>query len=332
MSIVIETNPVLTGQKSHILIVDDREFDRLLYKEYLSDERYKYSELDDGYSILETLENIEANLILLDWQMPKRGGLETLQAIKSRPEYSNIPIIIITGLKDEKVLKKAFDFGGIDFINKPVSNIELNSRVTNALALSNANQKLRQNNKELEQLNQIITEQKTELQKSISLKMELAALKEEKFENELIAKKKELIGLELNSTKTKDRLNAFAEGYKELQGLLRKSKVDHTVQKAYDRIGRLLNDIIDDQDSWEHFKATFESVEPTFYKDLMAINPKLTSLDLKHCTYIRMNLDNHEVSKILNVEMKSLQMTRYRLKKKLSLGEDKSLHEFILSI
>jgi len=61
-------------------------------------------------------------------------------------------------------------------------------------------------------------------------------------------------------------------------------------------------------------------------------NPKLTTLDLKHCAYIKMNIDNYELARILNVEMKSLQMTRYRLKKKLSLEQEQSLREFIHSV
>ena len=65
---------------------------------------------------------------------------------------------------------------------------------------------------------------------------------------------------------------------------------------------------------------------------LMKINSKLTSLDLKHCAYIKMNIDNYDLSNILGVEMKSIQMTRYRLKKKLNLDADTSLREYVLSI
>ena len=64
----------------------------------------------------------------------------------------------------------------------------------------------------------------------------------------------------------------------------------------------------------------------------MRINPKLTSLDLKHCAYMKMNIDNYDLSNILGVEMKSIQMTRYRLKKKLNLDAEKSLREYVLSI
>ena len=57
-----------------ILIVDDREFDRIIYREYLGETNYRFEEMEDGTGILERLGDINPDLILLDWQMPRQGG------------------------------------------------------------------------------------------------------------------------------------------------------------------------------------------------------------------------------------------------------------------
>jgi len=82
-----------------VLIIDDREFDRIIYREYLGEANYQFAEMEDGQGVLEKLPEIKPDLILLDWQMPRQGGLETLKIIKKNKAYTDTPIIIITGSK-----------------------------------------------------------------------------------------------------------------------------------------------------------------------------------------------------------------------------------------
>ena len=83
------------------------------------------------------------------------------------------------------------------------------------------------------------------------------------------------------------------------------------------------------KEDWEKVKLHFEEVYPKFFQNLTSTYPKLTSLELKHCAYLRMNLSVKEVARILNVEPKSVQMSHYRLKKKLGLGSDDVLSAHI---
>lgn len=315
-----------------ILIVDDREFDRILYKEYLGEGSYDFMEIDDGEQVAPTLEKTIPELILLDWQMPRMGGLDTLKILKRDERYTEIPVIIITGLQDERVLEEAFNFGGVDFLNKPVTRIELNSRVTNALNLYHAKRKLQQQRDELTELNKIITNQKEELQETLKIKMELSQLKEQEYRREIEEKKRSMMTLEVNSTKINNNLDRIRSQVKEIQGFAREDGGQDKVVRNLKRLDRDMEELTSKQDSWEDFKAMFESINPDFFRKLAQVNPKLTTLDLKHCAYIKMNIDNYELSNILNVEMKSLQMTRYRIKKKLQLEESKTLREFLLSL
>ena len=315
-----------------ILIVDDREFDRILYKEYLDDTNFVFTELDDGEGIIDQLKIEKPDLMLLDWQMPRQGGLDTLKMIKKNNSFKDIPIIIITGLQDEKVLEEAFDYGSVDFLNKPVNKIELVSRVMNVLKLVEAQKALLGQKRELLDLNQIIKNQKSELEKSLALKSQLLESSVVEFDKEISEKNRKVVSLEVDQSKFSNHFKELKKLVSEAYTTLRSENGESQALKKLRSLERALDSLDISDNSWHDFKTAFESIESEFFTKLTQINPKLTSLDLKHCAYIRMNLDNFEVSKILNVEMKSLQMTRYRLKKKLNLNEATQLREFILSV
>lgn len=315
-----------------ILIVDDREFDRIIYREYLGEANYEFEELEDGLGILEKLPQIKPDLMLLDWQMPRQGGLETLKLIKKNKAFSDLPIIIITGLQDEKVLEEAFDYGSLDFLNKPVSKIELMARVLNAIKLNDANKALVEQKKELIDLNKIIHSQKEELEKSLAIKTELLDTHVEEHNKDISEVKRKMLTMEMDSTKINTNMKTIMSLVNECYTQLKSENPESSVLRRLRQLERRLQELNAEEQSWSDFKDVFESMDSEFFNRLTTRNPKLTSLDLKHCAYIKMNIDNYELAKILNVEMKSLQMTRYRLKKKLKLTQDENLREFILSV
>lgn len=319
--------------KSKILTVDDRRVDRILYMELLGYEKYEFFELDDGEKVVPFLkENKDIDVMLLDWQMPIIGGLEAMKLVKTDPDIADIPIIIITGLEDEQVLEQAFDYGGVDFLQKPVMGVELMSRVDNVLKLSKAQKSLQNQKDQLVELNRIITIQKDELKASIRIKEELAELKRIELERELDDKKRRLITMEVESSKIGKSMQGLREILAKSVNHLKSENVSGESLRGLKKLERAMTDLGNDEDNWGEFKKVFESTHPEFFRKLMKINPKLTSLDLKHCSYMKMNIDNYDLSNILGVEMKSIQMTRYRLKKKLNLDSEKSLREYILSI
>ena len=319
-------------RKHNVLIIDDREFDRVLYKEYLGEENFKFYELDDGDAAISQLNAIDTDLILLDWQMPRVGGLDTLRLVKGNAKFANIPIIIITGLEDDEVLQQAFDYGGVDFINKPVSKVELISRVNSVLTLFSASNQLKKQKEELEELNKIITQQKEDLKESFKLKEELAQLKVEKQQNEINDKNRKIMTMEVDSSKTQNKVKSIQNLLKEGKKILATESSSNLGISILNKLERELKELFGGDGNWDEFKNIYESIEPEFFKSLSNINPKLTSLDLQHCAYIKMNLDNYEITKILNVELKSLQQTRYRLKKKLKVNEGEKLREFLVAL
>ena len=86
------------------------------------------------------------NLIIMDWEMPEMSGLEALYRLKKNESTKDIPVIISSGFTQAENVQKALEAGAIDYIRKPIENIELTARVQSVLALSNAFAKIIEKN------------------------------------------------------------------------------------------------------------------------------------------------------------------------------------------
>jgi CheY-like chemotaxis protein len=116
-----------------ILLADDDADDRLLAAEAMRESRV-LNELrcvEDGEELLDYLyrrkryaDDVEAprpGLILLDLNMPRKDGRETLNAIKQDPELRRIPVVVLTTSKSEEDIYRTYDLGASSFITKPVT-------------------------------------------------------------------------------------------------------------------------------------------------------------------------------------------------------------------
>lgn len=104
--------------KSKILIIDDEPNVCQFIGEFLEFKGYEISSAYSGEKALALLGDNSFDLILLDLIMPGMNGLEVLEEIKRTEK--DIPIIIVTGVKDKKVAADALKMGAIDFITKPI--------------------------------------------------------------------------------------------------------------------------------------------------------------------------------------------------------------------
>ena len=80
---------------------------------------------------------------------------------------------------------------------------------------------------------------------------------------------------------------------------------------------------------WESFKMHFENVHPDFFGKLLKQCNVLTQNDLRTCAYIKLNLSTKDIANILNVSVRTIQTSRYRIKKKLNLPVEVNLVQFI---
>ena len=96
-------------------------------------------------------------------------------------------------------------------------------------------------------------------------------------------------------------------------------------------IGRL-NDILDIEDGWENFNIYFSQIYPRFIEEIQKVNNKISSNEIRHCTYIKMGLTNNEIANMLHLSPKTVEVTKYRIKKKLNLPSEDSLTDYLRSL
>lgn len=107
-----------------VFIVEDDKFLSLVLKGRLEREGIKVFQAFDGKEALELLKNNIPNLILLDLIMPNMSGFEFLENLRQDPQYSTIPVIVISNLGQETDVQKAKTFGVIDYYVKVRTSIE----------------------------------------------------------------------------------------------------------------------------------------------------------------------------------------------------------------
>jgi DNA-binding CsgD family transcriptional regulator len=95
---------------------------------------------------------------------------------------------------------------------------------------------------------------------------------------------------------------------------------------------RTINRNITEEDSWKVFKEAFDGADKDFLKKVKQAHPTLTPNDLRLCAYLRLNLSSKEVAPLLNISVRSVEIKRYRLRKKMDLPHEQGLVEYILSV
>ncbi len=96
-------------------------------------------------------------------------------------------------------------------------------------------------------------------------------------------------------------------------------------------VQNVLNSLVDDT-IWQDFEVQFEKIRPFFFRNLKQTASDLTVNDLKHCAYIVAKLTPKEVAKMINISHRSVETTRYRIKKKLNLVKDQNIYDYLMTI
>jgi len=112
-----------------ILIVDDSAESLGMLNTALVMENYTVLVAMDGVQAVSIAEKIQPDVVLMDAIMPHMDGFDTCLAFKANSDLMDIPIIFMTGLSETEHVVRAFEAGGVDYVNKPIKLEELLVRI-----------------------------------------------------------------------------------------------------------------------------------------------------------------------------------------------------------
>src|SRR5680860_18700 len=138
--------------KSSILIIDDIPENLRVLSRILKPEGYKVRVANNGEQALVSVKNNPPDIILLDIMMPNMNGFEMCRMLKSDQKTADIPVIFISALSETAEKVKAFETGGVDYIEKPFKAEEAIARIRIHLTILKQKQELQ---KALQQLKQM---------------------------------------------------------------------------------------------------------------------------------------------------------------------------------
>jgi DNA-binding response OmpR family regulator len=143
-----------------IFLVDDDNINRKLLHTVLSREGFTNLEMFScGEDLLRTCDTCVPDLILLDIMMPGLSGYDAITLVRDTRGCESLPIIMITAVAledDMEPLRRSFELGAMDYISKPISNIELVMRVRSALRIERQRQLLEAAAKKINSLEKLL--------------------------------------------------------------------------------------------------------------------------------------------------------------------------------
>ena len=146
-------------------------------------------------------------------------------------------------------------------------------------------------------------------------------MRNEKLRDEIEAKNRELA----ISTMSIIKRNEFLRG-------IRKELKKNTTLAENHPVYKLIEKNLNSSKDWDFFRDAFNNADKDFLKRAKELHPNLTHNDLKFCAYLRLNLSSKEIAPLLNISTKSVEVRRYRLRKKMNLAHEKNLTDYILGM
>ncbi|MCF8226463.1 MAG: hypothetical protein K9J30_11355 [Bacteroidales bacterium] len=165
-------------------------------------------------------------------------------------------------------------------------------------------------------------------QQQMEAEREIERLKIDNLETTMKHKNKELA----NSTYHIIRKNKFLNSLKqELSELSEAAKSDF-VEQELKKISRKIDRDINNEKSWEVFDQYFDEVHQEFLSRLKEKHPELSPKELRLSAYLRMNISTKEIAPLMNISIRGVEISRYRLRKKLDLDREINLTQYLMEI
>ena len=338
----LDKNIYLLGNTEGYFVIDINEIEQTSSQLYLNEAAY--TSLQNEFIPFDTSRPIELenknNTIQFKYSVPSYNELSRskyqyrlIGIYNSWSEWSNTSVTLFEnlpfgdyvfearaktgGLISENIIKYEFT------IEKPwyIKPLAIISYVIIFLALLYLLNYL--NTRHYKKQQQILIDKKErELElEQFESQRQIMEFKNKNLQQDIENKNRELGMATMNLVKRNELLNNIKEELSRSKSL---SEVKHVI--------KLINSSLNNTSDWKLFEEAFNNVDKDFMKKIKQIHPSITPNDLRLCAYLRLNLSSKEIAPLLNISHKSVEVKRYRLRKKMGLDHDQSLSNYIIEL
>lgn len=161
---------------------------------------------------------------------------------------------------------------------------------------------------------------------TVQSEQEIVRLKNEKLQSEIDHMNRELTSSTIHLVNKNELLNNVKLG---LEDMIRRKELNGQEEELRKIIHNIDYNLNSDGD-WKQFELHFNNVHGNFTHRLLETYPRLTPQEIKLCAYLRLNLTTKEIANLLNISVRGVEISRYRLRKKLMLDRNENLTDFML--
>ncbi len=154
---------------------------------------------------------------------------------------------------------------------------------------------------------------------------EINKLENEKLKSEINLKNDQLTTITMHLVKNNDFIQ-------DIQNKITSSLDKTDSKKELNNIIKTIDKELSNNDSWDQFAYHFDQVHGNYLKKLSDNNIKLSPREIKLAAFLRMNMSSKEISKMLNITPRGVELARYRLRKKLNLKRSQNLVEYLIDL
>lgn len=160
-------------------------------------------------------------------------------------------------------------------------------------------------------------------------KKEIIELKNQRLNHELRHKSQELASSTMNLIRKNEILLEIIDNLSKVTTDIKGNQDNHMVLSRLNKMEKDIRQNIENDNNWKRFEENFDLVYENYLKKLSEKHPDLTISDKKLCAYLKMDLSSKDIAPLLNISIRSVEMSRYRLRKKLGLERDVNLGDYL---
>lgn len=157
--------------------------------------------------------------------------------------------------------------------------------------------------------------------KELAAQKQIIQLKNQGLNQEIESRNRELAVSTINMISKNTTLNSIKDELKKF-----------TNANELKPVIKLIDSSINNKQDWEFFEEAFNNADKDFFKKVKESHPKLTPNDLRLCVYLRLNLSSKEIAQLLNISTRSVEIKRYRLRKKIDLERKTNLNDYFINL